>query len=406
MRKIVLLTFIFLFITSPWLLAEEVRVNILLSSGNQRLIIRQLSERFEAQNPGITIKWIDSTNYIHHKWMETWEQQPADVVWWFAGYQLNQYAQRGSIEPIDDIWEKNRMGQNFPGLASTMSHNGRIYAIPLSQYQWGFYYKKSVFKKHDISEPKTWEEFIAACDKLKANKIQPLGLGTQESWTAASWFSYLNIRLNGLEFHLQLLAGKQSWGDKKVREVFDKWKQLIDNGYFMAGSEAHKWQGVLPFMYRDSVAMYLIGNFVTTGINVPLSEFGFFRFPVIKKDMPIYEESPTDVLFISRKSTRKASAKKFLEFMARPENQFVFNEAGGFISPHIQARKSSNFFINKGFETINAAKGTSQYFDRDTSKSMANEGFEILGDFSRTGDIDKAIGSLEKARKQHFPPPG
>ncbi len=403
MIKTVYLIFTFLCISSPWALAEEVRVNILLSNGNQRLIIRQLSERFEAQNPGITIKWIDSTNHVHHKWMETWEQQKADVIWWFAGYQLSQYAKKGNIEPISDIWKKHRMDRSFLGIESAVSYNGEAYALPLSYYQWGFYYKKSVFNKYKIAEPKTWEEFIAVCDKLSENRVKPLGLGTQESWPAASWFSYFDIRLNGLEFHLQLLAGKQSYTDKRVREVFGKWKQLIDKGYFMQGSQAYKWKDVLPFMYRDSVAMYLIGNFVTADIKIPLNEFGFFRFPVINKEMPIYEEAPSDVLFISKKSEHKASAKKFLEFMAKPENQFTFNEAGGFISPHIRARTSTNFFINKGFETLNTAKGTSQFFDRDTSKSMANEGFDILAEFARSGDIDKAIASLETARSKNFP---
>ena len=58
--------------------------------------------QFEAENPGLKVELHEKINDAYHKWMETWEQTDMDVIWWFAGFQLNEYAKKGSIEPIDE----------------------------------------------------------------------------------------------------------------------------------------------------------------------------------------------------------------------------------------------------------------------------------------------------------------
>jgi len=262
--------------------------------------------------------------------------------------------------------------------------------------------KKSVFKKYNLNEPKTWDEFLELNKKLKDNKITPIGIGTKNNWPAASWFSYLDLRINGLDFHRKLLTGENSFKDEKVKKVLTTWKELIDKGYFIKKSEKYDWKGILPYMYRDKVGMYLIGNFALSRINIPLSKFGFFRFPIIDEKMPIYEEAPTDVLFINKKSTKKESSKKFLEFMARPKSQYMLNEVLGFISPNNNAQDSNNEFVKVGAEILGQAEGVSQFFDRDTSQGMANEGFEIFGEFIRNPNIDKTMEALEKSRLKNL----
>jgi multiple sugar transport system substrate-binding protein len=334
--------------------------------------------------------------------MENWQSSTTDILVGFAGYQLERYAKQGFLEPIDDIWQQQNLGASFPTTKGAVSFNKKIFALPLSYYQWGFFYKKSVFQKYQLSEPVTWKDFLKICEVLKSNNVTPLGLATKENWPVSSWFSYLNLRINGLAFHKQLLSGHASYKDAKVRAVFVEWKDLIDKRYFLTGSEKNEWRGVLPYMYHDQVAMYLMGNFVVTAINIPLSEFGFFRFPRINNRIPEYEEAPTDVLFINRSSPHKDSAKKFIIFMARADNQFFFNEAIGYLSPNINAGKSTNEFTNKGFAVLGKAKGVSQFFNRDTSTKMRDAAYPILGEFARQGDIEKAMQDLENARTKHF----
>ena len=40
-------------------------------------------------------------------------------------------------------------------------------------------------------------------------------------------FDILNMRLNGYQFHVDLMAGKEKWTDTKVKAVFETWKKLL-----------------------------------------------------------------------------------------------------------------------------------------------------------------------------------
>ncbi|MES2321412.1 MAG: ABC transporter substrate-binding protein [Pseudomonadota bacterium] len=381
--------------------AEDLTVSFLVSNGKHRANIRQLTARFEAEHPGVKVRLIEQVNEAYHQWMKHFEQSDVDVVWWFAGYQLNELARQGRIEAITPLWKKLRLERAFSSAQAAVSLEGEVYGLPLSYYHWGIYYKKSLFARLKLAEPANWDEFLGVCEKLKRQGITPLGLGTRESWTAAAWFSYLNLRLNGLPFHQQLLAGDQSYLDPRVTEVLRKWKQLIDNGYFLSNSEAYDWKGVLPFLYRETVGMYLIGGFMPKNVHVDPEQFDFFRFPVINPAMPIYEEAPMDVLFISRRARHKAAAARFIEFMARPENQAAYNLSQGLIAPNRDAQSKLDRFERKSVALLAAAKGTSQYFDRDSSQQTAADAMRILAAFARDPDVGQTQQRLARLR----PPP-
>ena len=53
-------------------------------------------------------------------------------------------------------------------------------------------------------------------------------------------FDILNMRLNGYDFHIGLMAGTQKWTDPKVKAVFEKWTELLP--YHQEGAAGRTWQ--------------------------------------------------------------------------------------------------------------------------------------------------------------------
>src|SRR5262245_62586825 len=47
------------------------------------------------------------------------------------------------------------------------------------------------------------------CDTLSAAGITPITIGTKDVWPAAAWFDYIDMRLNGPEFHISLMDLKE-----------------------------------------------------------------------------------------------------------------------------------------------------------------------------------------------------
>ena len=71
--------------------------------------------------------------------------------------------------------------------------DGKVYGLPFEGSWIGLYYNKELLEKAGAGVPTTWDELIAACDKLQAAGIQyPMSFETAtNAWTASLTFSAL-----------------------------------------------------------------------------------------------------------------------------------------------------------------------------------------------------------------------
>jgi len=365
----------------------------------------EIIQKFEQENPDITIKYnlYDKEAYktAIRNWLST---TPPDVVFWYAGNRMKAFVDRGLFEDVSDLWDNNGLKNDMASAAPAMTIDGKQWGMPYTYYQWGIYYRKDIFENLGLSEPKTWDEFLAVNAKLKANDVTPVTIGTKYLWTAAGWFDYLNMRTNGLAFHIDLMDGKIPYTDPRVRKTFENWKVLVDKGYFLKNHASYSWQEAQPFLYNGKAAMYLIGNFITPNFPKELDgKIGFFQFPQIDPSVGMAEDAPMDTIHIPAKAANKADARKFLEFMSRADNQTLVNAALIQIPPNVKAKAPDNYFLNKGVDMLNNASGTAQFYDRDTEPSMAQEGMKGFQEFMvKPERLDAILKRLERARKRAF----
>ena len=382
---------------------EPVLLHTIMLSGEYRQTVSRLVQEFNKANNDIELSHIVSLNEVFHSKRELClkdEQCPVDIFLGFAGYNFEKNVVRGNIEPIDALWKQENFDAYFADLKGAMTVQGKQYGLPLSYYPWGFFYKKSLFTKFRLKPPQTWEEFLQICETLKAADITPIIIGTKTPFTAASWFSYLNLRLHGLEFHTQLTAGRILYTDKRVRKTLEFWKDLIEKNYFFKNSEKETYLSVLPYLYRDMGGMYLMGNIILSKIPQRIkSDIGFFRFPRISPSRPLYEEAPLDILFIPRQSKHKEAAKKVLAFFALPENLYQFNEAAGYLSPNIKSRKNDDPLLQITSDHLKSSDGFSYFFNRNSPPEMGRPGTKLLGRFvTNPTNIDYYIKEFEQLR--------
>jgi hypothetical protein len=94
-------------------------------------------------------------------------------------------------------------------------------------YPWAVFYRKSLFQEKNYEIPKTLDDLKALAEKMKADGITPFAFADKQGWPAMGTFDNLNMRMNGYDFHISLMAGKESWTDNKVKQVFTTWKDLL-----------------------------------------------------------------------------------------------------------------------------------------------------------------------------------
>ncbi|MFS1863307.1 ABC transporter substrate-binding protein [Vibrio lentus] len=365
----------------------------------------EIINRFEKENPDITVKYnlYDHESYktTIRNWLVT---SPPDVVFWYAGNRMKAFVDRGLFEDVSDIWTDNNMKQDFAAAAPAMTVQGKQFGVPYTYYQWGIYYRKDIFEQYGIAEPKTWDDLKSASATLKENGVAPFAIGTKYLWTAAGWFDYINMRTNGLDFHIQLMEGKVPYSDERVKKTFANWAELVEPGYYLENHASYSWQEAQPFLYNGKAAMYLMGNFITPNFPAELDgKMDFFQFPVIDPSVPMSEDAPMDTLHIPSKAKNKEDARKFLEFVARAENQQLINEMLLQIPTNNKAKAKSDPFLDKGVAMLASTDGTAQFYDRDTDPAMAKEGMKGFQEFMVHPDrIEKILKKLDKVSKRAF----
>ncbi len=365
----------------------------------------EIIKRFEMENPDITVKYNLYDHEAYKTTIRNWlVTSPPDVVFWYAGNRMKTFVDRGLFEDVSDLWADKNMKQDFTAAAPAMTVNGKQYGVPYTYYQWGVYYRKDIFAKYGIAEPKNWEDLKAASATLKSNEVAPFSIGTKYLWTAAGWFDYINLRTNGLDFHIDLMDGKVPYTDERVKKTFANWAELVEPGYFLENHASYSWQEAQPFLYNGQAAMYLIGNFITPSFPADLDgKMGFFQFPMIDKNIPMAEDAPMDTIHIPSKAKNKVDARKFLEFVARAENQELINKLMLQIPTNNKAKAKDDEFLNKGVEMLASSSGTAQFYDRDTDPAMAKEGMKGFQEFMVHPErLEKILKRLEKARQRTF----
>lgn len=368
-----------------------------------RAAFAELLERFKAENPDIDVRWNEFEKEGYKTAIRGWlASSPPDIAFWHAGERMKFFVDRGLFADVSDIWADNNMYEDFASVIPAMSVDGKQYGVPFSYYQWGIYYNKDVFDRYGLSEPKTWDEFMAINATLKENGVAPITIGTRFLWTAAGWFDYLNMRVNGLDYHIDLMDGKIAYTDDGVREVFKYWGELVNNGYFIDNHAAYTWQEAQPFLFNGQAAMYLMGNFLTPNFPDDVN-FGFFQFPQINPEIGMYEDAPLDTIHIPSGARNKAEARLFMEFVARADNQAMLNQRLNQLAPNSRADVAGDEFLQAGARMLAAADGTAQFYDRDTLPEMASVGMQGFQEFMvNPNRLDTILDRLERTRARIY----
>jgi multiple sugar transport system substrate-binding protein len=368
--------------------------------------MQQLADGFMKANPDVTVK----INTFDHEGFKTsirnfLSADAPDLVTWYAGNRMAPFVKANQFEDVSDVWAKEGLKEKLKSAVSSMTIDGKQWGVPYTYYQWGIYYNKGVFAKNGITPPKTWDELLAASAKMKKAGVAPFAIGTKALWPTGGWFDYLNLRVNGYQFHMDLTSGKVPYTDKRVAAVFDKWDQLVKPGYYIADHASIDWQDALPALVKGEAGMYLIGNFAVDQLKkagMTNETLGFFQFPKIN-DVPMAEDAPTDTMHIPAKAKNKVDAKRFLAYLSQADVQTKVNETLGQLPVNNGSKVGNDPFIQAGFAMLSNAQGLAQFYDRDAPAEMAKAGMEGFQRYMvKPEQRDEILKNLEATRKRVY----
>lgn len=364
-------------------------------------------EKFKAANPDINVTVSINDREAHKTAIRNFLSAEApDVTSWYPGNRMAPFVNAGQFEDVSDVWEAEGFSDSLASTKSAMTIDGKQWGVPYTYYQWGMYYRADIFAEHGIEPPANWEELLAASAKLKEAGITPITIGTKNLWPAAGVFDYLNLRTNGYDVHNDLTAGKIKYTDPRIVAVFEKWKELVEPGYFIENHATMSWQDAMAAFIKGEAAMYVMGNFAVESMRdggLTDEQIDFFPFPEITPGVARAEEAPTDAFFIPANAKNKEDARKFLAFIAQPDIQTEWNNTIGQLPINKNSTVGDDKFLQKGFETLSSASGLAQFFDRDAPAEMAKAGMEGFQEFMIKPDrLDAILKRLDKIQARVY----
>lgn len=401
----ILLVAIIAFVSFPVVAKQELKIATSISNSAQRAAYYNLIRAFEDKHPETQITITSFTSELYKaKFPQMLSSNQYDILYWHAGERLFEYIEQGKIASINKIFTSKEMAGMFDSaVIDSISFEENIYALPMSYYQIGFYYHKPLFSKLGLTEPKKWEEFLAVCEVLKQNNVAPIYIGTGSNWPATAWFDYLNLRLNGREFHKNLMQGETSYLDERIYNVLKKLQDISKANYFIEDHQDLEWKQGLPLLFRGLTGMSMLGNYAIQDFPGEIKDrIGFFKFPIFNGQSTYYEEAPLDVLILPTKTAHTELATLFIQFAAQSDNQERFNKSLGILSPHKAAQQNNSRLVQEAYNTIANAKGITQFFDRGSRKHYADQTMPLIDEFLVTLNIEYTQNALEKVRLKIF----
>ena len=306
---------------------------------------------------------------------------PDDVFTWFSGYRMRFFASQGLATDISDVWTKVGADYSDAFKVGSTGDDGKQYFIPIYNYPWAVFYRKSVFQDKGYTVPATLADFKALCQKMKSDGLVPIAFGDSDGWPAMGTFDIINLRTNGYDFHVGLMAGKEKWTDPKVTQVFTTFKELLP--FHQEGAAGRKWQDAAQTLVQKKAGMYLLGMFVSqqfqTAGEADLADLDFFPYPSFgtQYDAEKALDAPIDGFMLSANSPTKAddldAAKAFLEYLAQPATQvaWVTQDPGNIAAAKTADTSKYTPLQLKAAKLIGDAQRITQFLDRDTNPNFA-----------------------------------
>ncbi len=247
-----------------------------------------------------------------------------DLQYFWNGIYHMESVWLGYIEPLNGLIPDTLLkDSNATVLSVYQGKQYRLgwYAVPLL-----WVYNKDMFDKAGLNPdtpPKTWDELLNACDKLKSNGFTPISGGLKDGpW--GEWYMghSLGQNLDSPAEALNLFAGSLDWREPKYWEHWTKLEELWKAGYINDDMNSiDLYPGIDLFGVGKSAMTQIVGPLIPAQQKaLGEQQVGAMVFPVFGKGkMAGKPIADAQGLGISSQSKNKDVAADFLKFLHSEE---------------------------------------------------------------------------------------
>lgn len=205
--------------------------------------------------------------------------------------------------------------------------DGKIYGFPFLSVPGlhGFIYNKEVFDKTGVEVPATWDELLAACEKIKESGTTPIFM-PKDTWVPQILMTDNFAKILGADgckdFADKILKNETKWSDvPEFAEVLDKYLELYQKGYVNSNFASATYDDAIAAVADGTAAMHFNGDFFATSVLEANPEAQIGMFPIsMKEGADVITENMSSAGFVAYKNSENLDVvKKIFDLWSTPE---------------------------------------------------------------------------------------
>jgi raffinose/stachyose/melibiose transport system substrate-binding protein len=265
-----------------------------------------------------------------------------------------------------------------PGALSIYQYNGKQYGVPWDMGMIGFWYNKALFEQAGITAPPaSWDEFLAAAQKLKGAGITPLAIAGKDQWPSMHLWTYLVLRYGGADA-LQQMVQTGDWNQDACIKAGEAVVALNALDPYQKGYRAATYNQEAAEVGNGKAAMELMGQWAPSVQRDQSSDkqglgddLGWFAFPAVTGGAGAATDGVGGGNGIAVGKDAPPEAVDFLKFFSSVENQNKLNTDGVGLSTTVGTEAT---ITDPNLQAVLAGRGAAQfiqlYLDQATSPDL------------------------------------
>ncbi len=338
-----------------------------------------------------------------------------DIASQWATGQVMGFVWQDALVPISDYISQDTL-KTWLNLDEN-KYNNKIWGAPMYLLTIVVMYNKDLFAQAGITPPGpderwSWDQFLAAAEKLKAANITPFGIGDLGGYGGAwFWSNFAGQNMDSVDELRQAVVGDKSFQDPKYTGFYQELDKMVKAGYFNSDVMSRDLSYGNDLFSQGTVGM----AFGTDGfVSQALKDMGADKIGI----MPIpkwgsgkladYGNSTQSISFlITKQSKNPQAAADFLVYLHSPEILKSWYETTGIIPADTQFDSSliTDPMIQQLFKI--KTTGPQVWLENFIPGQVDSEGDLAAGElvFSQSGSPDDAAQIWQNAadtwRTQH-----
>jgi raffinose/stachyose/melibiose transport system substrate-binding protein len=296
-------------------------------------------KRFEAANPDVSVKlsWMSATDFFSElrTLLAAGNQSDVFMIWPGNGNAASAQvlAESGYLADLsDEPWVKDVPKSILDVSTSEAGGKGEVVEFVTSASAFGGLYNSKALEEAGLEIPTKWSEVIPFCDAARAAGKVAYALGAATDPMAGVLAPYsmvgTTVYVDDPDFDLGLPGGKTEFADSGWKEALSKNIEMAKAGCYNDGFSGTQHPEAAALLNSgEAIGMLGIGLFIP-GFTPKDAEVIFAPFPVTDDPSRInITIGAQQGLAVNAKSDNVELAKKFVAFMATPEENTAWAEA-------------------------------------------------------------------------------